>query len=263
MLRFKSLFFIVACVLFALMQTACVFKKDVVYFQDIKQGNTNIEYLMPKIQVNDILSIKVSALVPETVAVFNSITNSFDNASSGTVMMNQEMLKLNGYLVSADGTITFPVLGRITVTGMTTRDIEEYLYKRLEQEGYVKNPVITARILNAKFSVLGEVRVPGTYTYLEQTLTLPQALGLAGDLSINGERKEVLIIRDEGGKRVSQKIDLTKTDWFNSPYYFIKQNDVIIVNPNGAKAASAGYLGNISNVLSVVATFLTLYLLIR
>ncbi|OYU85052.1 MAG: ligand-binding protein [Flavobacterium sp. BFFFF2] len=258
--KLKTLFLLSIISLFT---TSCVFKKDVVYFQDVQpNGSTPINYTLPNIQVNDILNIKVTALVPESVAVFNSMNNSLETSTTN-MAFSTDILKLYGYLVSADGTITFPVIGRMMAKGKTTRQIEDYIIGRLVDEGYVKNPVVAVRILNAKFSVLGEVRNPGTYSYIEQSITLPQALGIAGDMNISGERKNVLIIRDEDGNRTYKKIDMTKTDWFNSPYYFIKQNDVIIVNPNGAKVATAGYLGNVANLLSVVATFLTLYVLIR
>jgi polysaccharide export outer membrane protein len=121
---------------------------------------------------------------------------------------------------------------------------------------------VSVRILNAKVTVLGEVKLPGTYTYSEQTITLPQAIGYAGDITIEANRKEVMLIREEEGIRKYHKIDLTKSDWFNSPYYNIKQNDIVYVYPNNVKVKSAGFIGNTNTVLSVFSILLTTFVLL-
>jgi polysaccharide export outer membrane protein len=107
--------------------------------------------------------------------------------------------------------------------------------------------------MNAKFTVLGEVNKPGTYTFNEENISVLQALGYAGDLTINGVRNDILIIREENNVKTYAKIDLTSKDWFNSPYYYIKPNDVVYVNPNGAKVKSAGYIGSLGNFLTIVS----------
>ena len=132
-----------------------------------------------------------------------------------------------------------------------------------KSKGFLKNPVVVCRLLNAKFTVLGEVKSPGTYTFFENNLTLLQALGLAGDLTINGIRKKVTIIRTENGVQTYGTIDLTKSDWFKSPFYFVKPNDVIIVDPNTAKVKSAGIINNPGNFISILSVILTSIILIR
>ena len=244
--------------LIALIIQSCATKKDVLYFQDAKSNSqTTVIYSSQKIQVNDILDIKVNALIPETATSFN-INNSMNAAAAST----PQLLKLQGYLVSIEGTISFPVLGKIMVKGKTTSEIEDYLKGLLESSGQIKNPSVIVRVINSKFTILGEVNSPGTYDFTEQNITLLQAIGYAGDLAIGGKRKEVLLIREENGIRQQTTIDLTSTKWFDSPYYFIKQNDIIYVNPSGPVIKSAGYIGNLGTFLSVFSLALSTVLLI-
>ncbi|SHJ76546.1 polysaccharide export outer membrane protein [Arenibacter nanhaiticus] len=243
--------------LIALLFQSCATKKDILYLQDANTLEAqHIKYEAAKIQPNDILDIKVSALVPETAMPYNVQPLGNTNAS------NIELLKLQGYLVATDGSITFPVLGKITVTNKTTAALEQELELLLEKGGHLNQPKVSVRLLNAKVTVLGEVQRPGTYSFTEQQISLPQALGYAGDLTINGKRKDVLLIREENGQRTVTHIDLTTTDWFNSPYYYIKPNDFIVVNPNGPKVKSAGFVGNTGTLVSVLSLLLTSIVLI-
>jgi len=236
--------------------TSCASKKDIILFQDIQESAKNkVVYSLPKIQINDILDVKISTLNPETALPYNAI-------SILNTVPTIELMKLQGHLVSAEGKINLPVLGSIMARSKTTADLEKELVALLENNGHLKNPTVSVRILNAKVTVLGEVKIPGTYTYTEQTISLPQALGYAGDITIEANRKEVWLIREEEGVRNYHKIDLTKSDWFNSPYYNIKQNDVIYVTPNNVKVKSAGFIGNTSTVLSVFSILLTTFVLL-
>jgi polysaccharide export outer membrane protein len=237
--------------------TSCASKKDVILFQDIQVSQQNsVNYAFPRIQINDILDVKISALNPETANPYNS------SRSSLNAVQSLELIKLNGYVVSEDGKIILPVLGAIIVTGKTKDDLEKELVLILENKGHLKNPTVNVRILNAKVTVLGEVKMPGTYTYTEQYISLPQALGYAGDITAEANRKEVVIIREEDGVRKYHKIDLTKTDWFNSPYFTIKQNDIVYVYPNNVKVKSTGFIGNTPTVLSVISILLTSFVLL-
>lgn len=237
--------------------SSCASKKEIILFSDINEGTENsLTYSLPKIQVNDILDVKINAINPETALPYNLAS------ATATVATTIELLKLQGYLVSAEGKISMPILGKIVTTGKTTSELEKSITEILETNGHLKNPSVSVRILNAKVTVLGEVKTPGTYTYSEQSISLPQALGYAGDITIEANRKEVLLIREEEGKRKYHKIDLTKSDWFNSPYYNIKQNDIVYVYPNNVKIKSAGFIGNTTTVLSVFSILLTTYVLL-
>lgn len=248
----KSLLFLVIFYLI----TSCATKQDIYYLQDQSQITNKVEFVAPKIQVNDILNIKVTSENLEAAAIFNtsSIT------SGGAV--NADILKITGYLVSELGEINFPVLGTIKVSDKTIKELEYFLISELKSKGLLDNPVITARIVNSKVTLSGEVKNPGTYNFTEQVLTLPQALGYAGDLTINGKRNNILLIREENGERTYTTIDLTKSDFFNSPYYYVKQNDWIYVYPNAPKVATAGFIGNVGTVLGLGSFVLTITILL-
>lgn len=249
--------YIVLLITTVLILQSCATKKNVLYFQDANANAVeNIYYTTSKIQPNDILNISVGALVQETAAAYNLQFNT----TNGN--LNIELLKLQGYLVTIDGFIMFPVLGKIEVASKTPREVERYIEKLLEDGGQLRQPTVSVRLLNAKVSVLGEVNRPGTYNFTEQNITFPQALGYAGDLTINGERKDVLLIREENGVRKITNVDLTSSDWFNTPAYFIKPNDLIVVNPNNAKVKSAGVIGNAGIVLTILSLILTSIVLI-
>jgi polysaccharide export outer membrane protein len=235
---------------FSLLLFSCSSKKDVIYYQDIDNKEfSSLESINshPRIQINDILNISTAALNPESVLPF-----SFNTGESSSVQPRQvELLKLTGYLVNSDGEINFPQLGKIEVEGKTTQEIQSLLEDKLSL--YIKNPTVNVRILNFKFTIQGEIRQPGTYEIIEENMTLPQALGLAGDLTINGRRDNIMIYRQEGGQREVKRIDLTQSDWMNSDYFFIKPNDIIYVEPNNPKVKSAGFVGNVGTLLSVVS----------
>ena len=236
---------------------SCASKKDILYYQDLKDGSQEyINYLSSSIQINDILFIKVSALIPESADPFNLQINTSGN-------INIETYRIQGYLVSQDGTIVFPILGTINLAGKSTTEAQTLIAKMLSDGGYIKEPKVSVRVINSKITVLGEVRNAGTYNYDEQNLSLNQAIGLAGDLSINGVRKDVMIIREVNGVRTYAHIDLTSSDWFSSPYYYVKQNDVIIVNPNDAKITTAGYINSLGTTIGIISFGLTIYLLFK
>ena len=242
---------------FLLFLSSCATKKDVLLFQDKSKLNASISYQTPKIQVNDILSIQVSTLQPELGMPYNLMP---PNANLANVQI--ESLKLQGYLVSPEGMINFPVLGTIAVVGKTSQELEIYLKTTLEQGNHLISPTINVRVLNGKFTILGEVARPGTYGFTEQNISVLQALGLAGDLTIRGKRKEVLLIREEAGQRSYTTIDLTQTNWFDSPYYYVRPNDVLVVNPNTARVKNAGFVGEPATLLGMASVVLSMIVLL-
>lgn len=236
---------------------SCTTKKEILYFQDSSSYNAeDIDYKNIKIQPNDILSIIVTTPIPEAAIPYNIQT------LGGPGAFDLEALKLQGYLVSIEGIIKFPVLGSLKVMNKTIPEVERFVKTRLEGEGHLKNATVNVRLLNAKVTVLGDVIRPGTFTFTEQSITLPQALGYAGDLIITGKRKNVLVIREENGFRTMNEIDLTTTNWIKGPYYYVKPNDVIIVDPNSTKIKSAGFIGNAGIVLTIASLILSSIVLI-
>lgn len=225
--------------------------------QDVTNvGPGNVNYQTPTIQPNDILKINVETLIPEAAAPYNK------GVLQGMQPQNIQLLQLDGYLVSLENTIKFPVLGEISTKDLTTMQLEEELKQRLVDGGHLINPKVNVRVINAKVTILGEVNQPGTYNFTEQNITLLQALGYAGDLTINGQRNDVLVTREVDGMRKVTHLDLTSAAFMNSDYYFVRPNDVIVVNPNNPKVKSAGFVGNVGTILTIASLALSITILL-
>ncbi len=233
---------------------SCASKKDVYYFQDIDQATIDNKFNLIKIQTGDILDIQIKALNPESVLVFQRQSN------LGIQQQQYQNRVIDGYMVGDDGTINIPLLGSINTTNKSPKILARDIQKELSS--FIKNPSVNVRVLNFRVSVLGEVKQPGTFTVLEEHFTLPQALGLAGDLTINGDRNNVLIIRNENGKKTNFNIDLTKSAFMQSPVYFLKQNDIVYVPPNMARVKSSGLVGNTSSLVSILSLAVSLFIVI-
>jgi polysaccharide export outer membrane protein len=236
---------------------SCVSKKEMLYLQDLESfNNSEVTYNNHTLQVDDILKITVSALMPEAAIPYNNIT-------AGSVVANNiDVMRLDGYLVSQNSTINFPVLGELSVKEKTTQDLENDIKKLLIDGGYLINPNVTVRLLNAKVTILGEVKMPGTFSFTENNISLLQALGLAGDLTINGSREDVVVLRRVDGVQATTRINLTSADFLSGPYQMVKPNDVIVVNPNSAKVKTAGYVGNVSTILGITSLLLSSIILL-
>jgi polysaccharide export outer membrane protein len=233
---------------------SCASKKDVYYFQDIDSTVAENSFKFLNIQPGDILDIQIKALNPESVLVFQR------QATLGLQQQQVQNRAIDGYLVGEDGSINLPIVGAIDTTNQSTQALAQIIQEALKP--YINNPTVNIRLLNFRISVLGEVNNPGTFTVLEERLSLPQALGLAGDLTINGDRNHLLLIRNEAGKKTNQVIDLTKTDFLQSPFYFLKQNDIIYVRPNSARVKSSGLVGNAGTLVSILSLAVSLFIVI-
>lgn len=234
---------------------ACISPKKMVYFQDVEGVETNetIVNYEPKIQVDDLLIINVSAIDGEAAIPFNL----YETPIVVGVVSNPIPFK---YLVNADGEINFPVLGTIKVKGLSTKKLTAYLTKTLA--GYLKSPIVNVRLTNFKVTVLGEVKSPGSYTIPNERISIIEAIGLAGDLTIQGLRSTVLLIREQEGERKFVTIDLTNKELFNSPYFYLAQNDVIYIEPNKTKLNSSVIGSNTGVILSSVSILITLLTLL-
>ncbi len=247
------LFFIALC---SVLLSSCVSNKEILYFQDADSyKETNIEYRENTVQPNDILSIIISAAIPETAIPYNKNLGTNTNT-------NLEMMKLQGYLVNAEGFVAIPVLGKVEAKEKTTSELELLIAEELETGGHLVDPVVSVRLLNAKVTVLGEVARSGTFSFTEQNISVPQALGYAGDLTINGRRDDILLIRELDGVRSISHIDLTTANWMENPEYMIRPNDVLVVQPNRAKVKTAGYVGNVTTIVSIASLLLSATILL-
>lgn len=223
-----------------LVLTSCRSSKEVLYMQDIGAKREQLlengyEVIIHK---DDLLSVMVNSRDPELALPFNMPTVSYQLGNS------YSQQRILGYLVDAKGNIDFPILGQIHVEGLTRMQLKKLVKKRLIEGDYIKDPVVTVQFQNFKVSVIGEVARPGSFNISGDRVTLLEALSMAGDLSIYGRRDRVAVIREMEGKRVVTFLDLRNSSIFDSPYYYLQQNDIVYVEPNKAKAQMSGINSN-------------------
>jgi len=238
---------------------SCASKDKLVYFQNNLPKNSlaKIKEHQPIYKTDDILSISVSAPDLTAVIPFNLPLVNYDNLYQRA----DERTKQQTYLIDADGNINFPVLGTLKLRGLNRIQATKLITEKLKP--FVKNPRVSIRITNFKVTILGEVHKPGIIFIPNEQVTLPEAIGLAGDLNIAGERKNILVIREIDGVKSFKYIDVTSPQFFYSPYYFLTQNDVIYVAPNRAKTNSASVSKSTSFTLETVSTLVNLLAILR
>ncbi len=218
--------------------TSCTNTRKAVYFSGQQTGSFQPPAMpKPVIQNNDLLNITVSSLNPEASAVFNQ-PGGANNTNNSNMQPTATTTPANGYLVDGEGNIQFPFLGTVKASGMTKDELKDKLTKSMVDKKLLVDPIISVRFLNFKVTVLGEVAHPTVVTVPSESITLLEALGLAGDLTIYAQRDNVLVIRDENGKKVTHRLNLNSNELFSSPYYYLQSNDVVYVEPNKAKVAS-------------------------
>ena len=229
-----------------LMVASCTSYKNVPYIQNSDELELKAALHDVRIKPKDELMITVSCPDdPAAVAQFNLLVSGAENTNDSKMMNTQK--SLTTFLVSNDGTIDFPVLGKIRVNGMTEDDVEEYIVKKIEGTYLKTRPVVSVRIENFKFSVLGEVSSPGTFTVPAEKVNVFYALSMAKDLTIYGHRENVKLIReDANGQKTIHELNLNDANLVNSPYYFLQQNDVLYVTPNKTKAKNSD-IGSATN----------------
>ena len=250
----RKLYFLLIVFTIILISISCTSTSKTVYFYNV-QDTTYLKRgpeLQTLIQENDILSISISSLNSEASAIFNPPVN--NNIRSTTVTGNNT--EPGGYLVSSDGTIQLPVLGSMKAAGLTKKELKDNITNMILSKKLLVDPLVEIRFLNFEVTVLGEVARPTVITVPSEKISMLKAIGLAGDLTIYGKRENVLLIREEDGVKKTRHINLNSSNFFNSPYYYLKPNDVVYVEPNKAKIASAGrtqlYLPLLLSTLSII-----------
>ena len=233
---------------------SCASRKDLVYFQsaDSIALVTNYENNAPKLQPGDILAISVTADDVRATQPFNPIS-SYAGAAGTGLQSNNPFIPT--YAIDNNGFIDFPKLGKVKLAGKTRTEAIDYM--RQEVGKYIISPGISMELRNFRVTVLGEVKNPGTYPINNDRITLLEALGLAGDLTINGIRDNVLVIREQNGKKSEYRVNLTSRNALNSPVYYLAQNDVVYVEPNGARIQSSKYTQNTSIFVSIAGVLIT------
>lgn len=218
------------------MFASCGSVKDIAYFQNkiVNEPEAIDKHAGIVIQPKDMLSIVVSSRNPELVAMFNLPVVSYQAGSE--IVSSGYNQRLMGYVVDNDGMIDFPVLGPINVSGLTRWELSELIKSKLLDGGLLSDAVVTVEFMNFKVSVIGEVNNPGTFTIEGDKVTVLQAISLARDLTIFGERENVTVIRERDGQRTMYEINLCDVSMFQSPAYYLQQNDVVYVQPSTVKA---------------------------
>lgn len=236
---------------------SCTHRKNLIYFQG-SMGNTDGNKIYnPVLRNDDLLSILVMDMDDAAVRPFN-IPLSYVSQNIGGY--TQGAPSPSGYLIDCEGNIDFPVLGKIKLAGLSRSQAIDTI--KIKLKSYLAHPSVLIRIQNFKVTVLGEVRNPGTFTIPNERITLPEAIGIAGDLLITGVRKNVLIVREVDGKTTETRVDLRSRDLFSSPFYYLQQNDLIYVEPNRAKINSSVINpSNISIGVSVISLLVTMAVL--
>ena len=273
--------FIIQAILITL--TSCVSQKEITYFQKAPNQSdtmTVAQAYIPKIQPGDILSINVGSLNPLASSFFNPYSTmplptdnsqpsgntggapqGLGSGSTGSGLGSSPTLAQSsapGYLVDPAGTIEYPLLGTIKVAGLTTTETKDLIKNKLKL--YLKEPSVYVRLLNYKISVMGEVLRPSVYVIPNETVTLPEALSMAGDLTIFGNRHNVLVIRDDNGKKEFGRIDLTTRELYSSPFYYLHANDVVYVEPGKGRIAQSDRAYQVFPLIVSVLSFITIIL---
>lgn len=234
--------------------TSCASRKDLVYLQ----GGSNAKELVsyePVLQPDDVVMIVVSSENPEVAAPYNLKAITVQGDSENTIGTQ----RMQTYILDKEGKIEFPLLGSIALGGLTKTQAVAKLKELLKD--HVSDAVINFRILNFKVTVLGEVQKPGTYSVASERITLLEAIGMSGDLTIYGNRTNVLLIREKNGTKTMERIDLTKSDFLNSSAYYLSQNDVVYVEPNKTRINSSAIGPNLTvgiSALSLIVTIIAL-----
>lgn len=236
---------------------SCATREKIRYYQGIAEAveNDSITY-NPVLKQDDLLSIVVSSPNAEATANFNLASFGVGTAGNapGTYMVQPTYLS---YLIDNEGKINFPVLGQLKLGGLTRKEAVAMINTKLK--AYINDPFVTLRILNYKISVQGEVNGPGSFPVATERVTLPEALSMAGDLTIYGRRDNILVIREIDGKKSYNYIDITKADLINSPFYYLSQNDIVYVEPNKTRVNSSVVGPNISLIISSITLLMTIY----
>jgi polysaccharide export outer membrane protein len=254
-------YFILFCSL-----TGCLSYRDIVNFQDeqnklLLAGDSMIAYQSIRLQPEDILQVLISSYNKEEASKFNLTVNPAgvgQNANTGASVFDPV-----GYRVDKNGNIEIPVIGVIRVAGLTPEEAKELIYEKIKSANYFKDFNVHVRFLSFRVTVLGEVNSPGTYTIPSQKLTILEALGLARDVSLFSKRNDILVIREQNGKRIFGHLDLNSKNIFSSPWYYLQPNDVVYVQPHRAKILAAPdpasrYVSTAIALVSLVLLFLRL-----
>ncbi len=252
------------------LQTSCSTYQNATYFKDVPDSLnaanvavTLSKFTDPKILPNDLLYITIQTLDPQS---HNNLTGVNNNAGIYSAQASSSLTpgqtNIPGYMVDKNGNVELPLVGALHIGGMTITEAKELIRKK--SAIYYKDPIVNVRYANFNIIVLGEVDKPAQYTVPTERVTLLDAIGMAGDLTIYGKRENVLLIREENGMKKFVRFNLNNSDFMSSPHFYLKQNDVIYIEPNKAKVASNDAVRdrNTGYIISIATSLITLTILL-
>lgn len=250
----KNKFLILVCFL---VLASCATREEIVYFQGVEklEGLKTQEEFEPVIEINDVLNINVSSMQEEVVLPFQMQINNQQGAGGG----GGQSQPIRGYLVDKDGYIQFPVLGRIRVANKSRSELEAFLTEEIKV--YVKDAVVAVRLVNFRVIVLGETG-QNVVQVQNERISIPELFASVGGISYNGKRENILVIREINGVKSVGRVDMTSADVFTNPYYYLKQNDIVYVEPTLRQVKSAGWITIYQGLVSLFTTAISLYFII-
>lgn len=244
---FNNKMFVAVISIIVLFFTSCKTKEDIVYFQNAKNFETIVDTdtFQAKLKVGDMLTIYVSTLDLTVTQPYNVV---IQTGTTGELIQ---------YVIDFEGNIDFPVLGKVKLLGLTIEEAKELFKKKFEEGQLLKDPVIIINFTNFRVTVAGAVNNPGVYSVSGERISILEALGLAGDLEIKARRDNVLVVRDFNGSKTYTRVDLTNKEIFNSPVYYLTQNDYVYVEPNNSAISSASGDTRINTIITISSFLLT------
>ncbi|SRR5690554_4228235 len=262
-MKFRYLFLFVALVVCA---TSCIPAKRLIYLQENNDDTDTLTIMRKRqepyrLQINDLVSIRVKTLDQETVGIFNPVSDASLNATG------EEKLYYDGFVVNDHGNIRIPSLGEVNVLGYTVDEVREMLEKRLLKDYFKEeaNVFVTVKLAGIRYTINGEINSPGSNIIYRDQVSIMEAIANSGDITITGDRKDVVIIRQYPAGQKVHHIDLTTLDAMNSPYYYVKPNDLILINPLPQKTWGTGTTGlqSFSTIATIIGAISTTLLLIN
>ncbi len=236
--------------------TSCSTRKEIVFFQGAEklENMKSLVEFEPVFEVNDVIHVKVSSLNEEVVAPFQMTTGGQGGGGGG----GQQSPALMGYMVDVDGNIQFPVLGKVRAAGISRSELESYLTEEIKT--YVTDPVVAVRLLNFRVIVLGETG-QSVVPVENERISMPELLASVGGITYDGLRDNILVIREVDGVKSIGRVDMTSADVFSNPFYYLKQNDIVYVEPTLRKVKSAGFITSPTGLISIGTTIFSLIIL--
>jgi len=231
------------CILWSCFLSSCITNKKVPYFQDISDSVylapgkiKSLGFSDPVIQPNDLLQVSILTLDPEANTALTANNTSSFSVQPGSSSSPASPSAINGFLVDREGMIEVPIIGKVKVSGLTTSIARDSIHQKVAQ--YYNNPVVNVRFVNFSITVLGEVGRPATYVVPNEKVSILDAIGMAGDLTIYGKRENVLLVRDSAGSKQYIRFNLNSSETFTSPYFYLRQGDMVYVEPAKSKIAA-------------------------